>query len=109
MSADFSGHHDHDHGRLHRRFRYGPWRGGPDPLAPPYDVREALDELGDAVLDGSSPREALTDLLRQGPSGLRGLEDLLRQVRKRQREARRRGQLDGTLEEVRALLDRAIG
>ncbi|MFL6139432.1 MAG: vWA domain-containing protein [Frankiaceae bacterium] len=90
-------------------YRYGAWHGGPDPLAPPYDVREALDELGDAVLDGSSPREALTDLLRQGPNGLRGLEDLLRQVRKRQREARRRGQLDGTLEEVRALLDRAIG
>ena len=28
------------------RFRYGPWHGGPDPLAPPYDVRKALDEIG---------------------------------------------------------------
>ena len=30
----------------HGRFRYGPWHGGPDPLAPPYDVRAALDEVG---------------------------------------------------------------
>ena len=36
--------------------RYGAWRGGPDPLAPPYDIREALDELGDDVLAGLSPR-----------------------------------------------------
>ena len=39
--------------------RYGAWRGGPDPLAPPYDVRDALDEIGDDVLAGSSPRAAL--------------------------------------------------
>ena len=29
--------------------------GGPDPLAPPFDARGALDELGDAVLDGPTP------------------------------------------------------
>jgi len=90
-------------------YRYGAWDGGPDPLATPYDVAGALDELGDSVLEGASPREALSALLRQGTEGRRGLEELLRKVRHRQREVRRRGQLDGTLEEVRELLDRALG
>ena len=90
-------------------FRYGSWRGGPDPLAPPYDVGQALDAIGDRVLDGSSPSEAVQDLLRQGRDGLRGLDDLRRQVRRQQKQARRRGRLDGTLEEVRDLLDRAVG
>jgi uncharacterized protein with von Willebrand factor type A (vWA) domain len=89
-------------------YRYGRWDGGPDPLAPPYDVAAALDQLGDAVLEGASPRDALSALLRQGPEGRRGLDDLLRNVRQRQREVRRRGQLDGTLEQVRELLDRAL-
>ncbi|MGI8682012.1 MAG: hypothetical protein ACR2JO_07770 [Mycobacteriales bacterium] len=89
-------------------YRYGRWDGGPDPLAPPYDVAASLDQLGDAVLEGASPRDALSALLRQGPEGRRGLDDLLRKVRQRQREVRRRGQLDGTLEQVRELLDRAL-
>jgi uncharacterized protein with von Willebrand factor type A (vWA) domain len=92
------------------RLRYGPWHGGEDPLAPPYDVAKALDALGDDVLDGGlSPAEALHRMLRRGPQGLRGLDDMLRRIRERQREARNRGRLDGTLEEVRALLDKAIG
>jgi uncharacterized protein with von Willebrand factor type A (vWA) domain len=90
-------------------YRYGPWAGGPDPLAPPYDIASALDALGDDVLAGASPREALSSLLRRGADGLRGLDELMRKVRERQREARQRGRLDGTLEEVRALLDTAIG
>src|SRR3954449_1570130 len=88
--------------------RYGEWRGGADPLAPPYDVREALDELGESVLDGMSPGEALQQLMRRGLDGRRGLDDLLRQVRRQQREARRAGRLDGTLEQVRELLDQAL-
>ncbi|MFL6238732.1 MAG: vWA domain-containing protein [Actinomycetes bacterium] len=90
-------------------YRYGPWHGGQDPLAPPYDIAQALDALGDDVLAGSSPGEALSSLLRRGTDGLRGLDDLMRRVRKQQREARNRGRLDGTLEEIRALLDKAIG
>jgi uncharacterized protein with von Willebrand factor type A (vWA) domain len=90
------------------RNRYGEWRGGADPLAPPYDAREALDELGDSVLEGLTPGEALRDLLRRGLAGRRGLDDLMRQVRKRQKESRRAGRLDGTLEQVRELLDRAV-
>ncbi|GGP92954.1 vWA domain-containing protein [Streptosporangium pseudovulgare] len=92
-------------------YRYGEYRDGPDPLAPPYDVRSALDQMGDSVLSGSNPAHALRDLLRQGLPGARdrrGLDDLLREVRRRRRELRERGRLDGTLERARALLDRAL-
>jgi uncharacterized protein with von Willebrand factor type A (vWA) domain len=90
-------------------YRYGEYRDGPDPLAPPYDARGALDELGDAVLSGADPASALRDLLRRGMSGRRGLDDMLRRVRERQREVRSRGRLDGILDEARSLLDTAIG
>jgi uncharacterized protein with von Willebrand factor type A (vWA) domain len=90
-------------------FRYGPWHEGPDPLAPPYDIAQALDELGDAVLDGASTADALRDLMRQGAPGLRGLDEMLRRVREQRRQIRERGRLDGTLEQARALLDKAIG
>jgi uncharacterized protein with von Willebrand factor type A (vWA) domain len=89
--------------------RYGPYHGGPDPLEPPYDVRGAVDALGDAILSGEDAATALRDLLRQGVSDHRGLDDLLRSVRERQRELRRSGRLDGILEQVRAMLDTAIG
>jgi len=90
-------------------YRYGPYHDGPDPLEPPYDVRGAVDELGESVLDGSDPASALRDLLRRGMSGHQGLDDLLRRVRERQRELRDRGRLDGILEQARALLDTAVG
>ncbi|GGO08583.1 hypothetical protein GCM10010116_17410 [Microbispora rosea subsp. aerata] len=91
---------------------YGEYRDGPDPLAPPYDVRSALDEMGDAILSGSTPLDALRDLLRRGLPGApdrRGLDELLRAVRRRRRDLRENTRLDGTLERVRALLDKAIG
>jgi uncharacterized protein with von Willebrand factor type A (vWA) domain len=91
-----------------KAFRYGAWAGGADPLEPPYDVAAAVDELGQRVMDGASPQQALRDLMRRGTDGLRGLEDLRRQVAKRQRDARRKGQLDGTLQEVRELLAKAV-
>jgi uncharacterized protein with von Willebrand factor type A (vWA) domain len=90
-------------------YRYGEYRDGPDPLAPPYDARGALDELGDAVLGGADPASALRDLLRRGVTGRRGLDDMLRRVRERQQEVRGRGRLDGILDQARALLDTAIG
>ncbi|HWH27986.1 MAG TPA: VWA domain-containing protein [Mycobacteriales bacterium] len=90
-------------------YRYGEWHGGRDPLEPPFDVAEALDAIGDAVLEGASPGSALRDLLRRGTDGLRGADELRRRIARRQREARRRGRLDGTLQEVRELLDRALG
>jgi uncharacterized protein with von Willebrand factor type A (vWA) domain len=89
-------------------WRYGAWRGGRDPLEPPFDVRRALDEIGDDVLAGSSATDALRRLLRQGADGLRGLDALRRRVRQQQRAARNRGRLDGTLERVKRLLDEAV-
>ncbi|WP_029430831.1 VWA domain-containing protein [Blastococcus sp. URHD0036] len=89
-------------------YRYGRWRGGPDPLAPPYDLGDAVDEIGDSVLAGSGVKEAMRELLRRGMNGRRGLDELRRSVRDRLRQARQAGRLDGTLEEVRELLEKAL-
>ena len=94
--------------RGNRGYRYGRWHGGPDPLAPPYDLGNAVDEIGDSVLAGSGVREALRELLRRGTEGRRGLDELRRSVRERLRKARTAGRMDGTLQEVRELLDKAL-
>ncbi|MDZ5445182.1 VWA domain-containing protein [Micromonospora sp. 4G57] len=90
------------------RFRYGQWRGGPDPLAPPYDVRAAVDAVGAEVLNGGSLREALRDLLRRGPRGRGGLDELAARARRLRRDALRRGDLDGAVTRAQALLDQAL-
>jgi uncharacterized protein with von Willebrand factor type A (vWA) domain len=90
------------------RYRYGSWQGGPDPLAPPYDVRAAVDQVGADVLGGGSLREALRNLLRRGPDGGRGLDDLAARARRMRREAMRRGNLDGAVTRAQALLDQAL-
>ena len=90
-------------------YRYGRYVYGPDPLADAYDVRGAVDEMGDAILEGASPSDALRDMLRRGLGDRRGLDDMLRRVRERQREIRSSGRLDGILEQARALLDTAVG
>src|SRR5579862_245856 len=89
-------------------YRYGAYDDGPDPLAPPYDVREALDDMGERILAGDNPRDALRDLLRRGWQDRRGLDDLMRRVRERQRELRNTGRLDGMLDQARELLDEAL-
>jgi uncharacterized protein with von Willebrand factor type A (vWA) domain len=71
-------------------------------------VAAAVDEIGDQVLGGSGVREAMRDLLRRGIDGRRGLDALRRSVRDRLRQARQAGRMDGTLEQVRELLDRAV-
>jgi len=90
-------------------YRYGRYVYGPDPLADSYDVRGAVDEMGDAILAGATPADALRELLRNGLADRRGLDDLLRRVRERQRDIRGSGRLDGILEQARALLDTAVG
>jgi uncharacterized protein with von Willebrand factor type A (vWA) domain len=90
------------------RNRYGAWEGGPDPLAPPYDVRAAVDAVGRDVLAGRSLREALRDLLRRGPDGRGGLDDLQSRARRMRRSAMRRGNLDGAVTRAQQLLDQAI-
>jgi uncharacterized protein with von Willebrand factor type A (vWA) domain len=91
-----------------RRSRFGEWRGGDDPLAPPYDLTRALDEIGEQVLDGMSPGEALRRLMRRGLSDRAGLDELLRRARDRARKLRKNNRLDGTLQQVRELLDQAV-
>jgi uncharacterized protein with von Willebrand factor type A (vWA) domain len=94
------------------RNRYGAWHGGEDPLAPPYDVRQAVDEVGREVLAGGSMREALRDLLRRGTTDggepRPGLDDLFDRARRLRRDALRRGRLDGTVTRAQALLDQAL-
>jgi uncharacterized protein with von Willebrand factor type A (vWA) domain len=89
-------------------YRYGPWRGGPDPLAPPYDVRAAIDRIGADVLAAGNVRDSLRDLMREGLDGRGGLDRLTERVRKLRARARRRGDLGGTLDRVREALDRAL-
>jgi uncharacterized protein with von Willebrand factor type A (vWA) domain len=89
-------------------FRYGAWRDGPDPLAPPYDVRAAVDEMGERVLAGDSLRDVMRDLLRQGPRDGRGLDALRERARRLRRDALRRGNLDGAVTRARQMLDQAL-
>ncbi len=92
----------------HSRSRYGRYRDGEDPLAPPLDVAEAVDALGDRVLSGEGATEALRELLRRGLGERRGLDDLARLVRQRQKQLRENNRLDGTLGDIRGLLEDAI-
>ncbi len=96
--------------RRHRAdgYRYGAWRGGPDPLAPPYDVRAAVDELGRDLLEGRSVRDALRDLMRRGTGERRGLGDLRRDIDRQRRRLQRQGDLAGTLDQVRQRLDQVL-
>jgi uncharacterized protein with von Willebrand factor type A (vWA) domain len=89
------------------RYRYGSWRGGDDPLAAPFDVSAAVDRLGRDVLDGSTPAEAVRDVLRRGDGERRGLDEL-REALRRRREQMRRGSLDGALQRARQRLDEAV-
>lgn len=92
---------------MSRSARYGPYTGG-DPLAPPVDLRDALAAIGDDVMAGASPKRALRELLRRGQDGMRGLDKLAAQANRRRRQLLDRTNLDGTLQEVRELLDRAV-
>ncbi|WP_024803699.1 VWA domain-containing protein [Nocardia sp. BMG51109] len=90
------------------RYSYGPYHEGPDPLAPPLDLREALDQVGRDVMEGSSPRSALEELLRRGMRDTSGLDELTRRLWQRRSEISRRHRLDGSLQQIRDLLDEAL-
>ncbi|GAA3462955.1 VWA domain-containing protein [Saccharothrix longispora] len=89
-------------------YRYGRYVDGPDPLAPPADLRAAMDELGREVMEGSSPESALRELLRRGLPGTRGLDDLTARLWRKRAAITRRHRLDGTLQEVQRLLQEAV-
>lgn len=92
----------------HNRSRYGRYAGGPDPLAPPVDLTEALDAVAEDVMAGYSPRRALQEYLRRGGRNRDGLDELAGRIQQRRKDLLGRHKLDGTLEEVRKLLDTAV-
>lgn len=94
--------------RLARRSRYTPYVDGPDPLAPPVDLSEALEAIGEDVMAGSSADAAMREFLRRGGREQPGLDELARRVAERRRDLTRRNNLDGTLQEVKRLLDSAV-
>src|SRR5690606_25140144 len=81
---------------------------GGDPLAPPVDIAEALDAIGESVMAGYSPERAMREFLRRGGANARGLDDLARRVAERRRDLLRRHNLGGTLQKVKGLLDSAV-
>jgi uncharacterized protein with von Willebrand factor type A (vWA) domain len=88
--------------------RYSRYTGGPDPLAPPVDLREALEKIGQDVMEGSSPRRALAELMRRGTENTRGADRLAAEANRKRRELLQRNNLDGTLQEIKKLLDEAV-
>jgi uncharacterized protein with von Willebrand factor type A (vWA) domain len=88
--------------------RYAAYTGGPDPLAPPVDLREALEQIGQDVMAGTSPRRALSELLRRGTKNMPGADRLAAEANRRRRELLRRNNLDGTLQDIKKLLDEAV-
>lgn len=93
---------------MSKDLRYSGYSGGPDPLAPPVDLREALEQIGQDVMEGASPRRALSELLRRGSQNMKGADRLAAEVNRRRRELLERNNLDGTLQEIKKLLDEAV-
>ncbi len=89
------------------RTRFKRYDGG-DPLAPPVDLAEALDAIGEDVMAGYSPERAMREFLRRGGRDQAGLDELARKVAERRRDLLQRHNLDGTLQEVKELLDHAL-
>lgn len=87
--------------------RYGRYAGG-DPLAPPVPIQSALEAIGREVMEGTSAERAMREYLRRGDQNRLGLDELARRVRERRAQITQRHRLDGTLEEVRRLLDHAV-
>ena len=87
--------------------RYQLYDGG-DPLAPPVDLAEALDAIGQDVMAGYTPEHAMREFLRRGGSDQPGLDELARRVAERRRDILQQHNLDGTMREVRELLDKAV-
>jgi uncharacterized protein with von Willebrand factor type A (vWA) domain len=72
------------------------------------DLREALEQIGQDVMAGTSPRRALSELLRRGSENMRGADRLAAEANRKRRDLLRRNNLDGTLQEIKKLLDEAV-
>ena len=94
--------------RRGKRSRYGRYSGGPDPLAPPVDLTDALRDIANDIMAGYSPEQALREYLRRGAQGQDGFDELARKAAQRRKELLERNNLGGTLQEVKALLEDAL-
>src|SRR5699024_3652502 len=92
----------------HRRTRYGRYSGGPDPLAPPVDVTEALDAIGEEAMAGYSPQGAMREFLRRGDRDTPGLAAVARRDAEHRRALLPRHALDRTLRDVWERLDKGV-
>lgn len=93
------------------RCRYARWSGTQDPFPAEVSADEVLDAVGDDLVEGASPDQALSRLARRGlPGQARGLDELRQQVlRARQRELSRLGveePLRRVAERLAEILDR---
>ena len=59
-------------------------------------------------MEGTSPRRALSELLRRGSKNMPGADRLAAEANRRRRELLQRNNLDGTLAEIKQLLDDAV-
>ena len=94
-----------------RYLHYRKYTPGPDPLAPPPDLSKAVRAIADDVMFGYSAEQALREYLRrgtEGPEGAEGYDQLAARIAERRQELLQRGNLQGTLNEVRKLLDAAV-
>ncbi len=85
-----------------KRNRYGAWDGGPDPLAPPYDVRGAVDELGARRAGRRQPARSPAGSAAPRSAGAGGARRSGGQGAPPAAEALRRGRLDGTVTRARS-------
>src|SRR5699024_10278690 len=67
-----------------------------------------LDEIGEDVMAGYSPEQAMREFLQRGGRDMTGLDELSGRVQQRRRDLLNRHRLDGTLQQVRQLLDDAV-
>ena len=91
------------------RVRYGRWSGTQDPFPASVGADEVLGEIGDDLLAGLSPEQALRRLTQRGMQGrIAGLEQLRRRVEQaRRRELERMG-LEGPLRRVEQRLEEIL-
>ena len=94
--------------RAERRARYGRYVGGPDPLAPPLDLSEALEAVSEGVMAGYSPEQSMREFLRGGGRDLTGLDELAGEINRRRRELLEKNRLGGTIDEISELLEKAL-
>ena len=87
---------------------YGPFRGGPDPLAPLVDAGAGIDEIGERILAGQSVQDALRDLMRSGSKDRQGLEQMYNKIRDQYNKLRNSGPMNSLLEDLRKMLGDAL-